>query len=205
MPKTPPAKQTAARKLGALLRAARGSRTQEEVARTALGKTDATLSRFETGEYVPDLAQAGQLDTVLGTGTMVRDAVRGILYNPSPAVLAIPRKLSVIVFEPQHVGPVYVQLTAPVSVVRDVRVLLSWGAKQRIAPNPLTDGDFLYLDQHGFRADTGGIALVFAKTGTDNAPLRVQTSEPLMLSHGLGLPMLEDERMLDANQGWLTV
>jgi DNA-binding XRE family transcriptional regulator len=203
MPKTPPSKKAAARQLGALMRAARGSRTQEELG-AAVGLSKSTISRFERGDEVPDLEQARLLDEALGTDRMIRNAVRGILYNPMPGVLAIPRKLSVIVYEPQHVGAVYVQLTAASGVVRNVRVLLCWGGKQRPAPNPLVDGDFAFLDPEGFRVDEAGIALVFAKLGTDRTALTVRTNESLMLSDGLGLPMLDDERLLDVNQGWLT-
>lgn len=202
MPKTPPIKKPAARKLGELLRAARGGRTQTELGdEVGLGKS--SISRYESGDWVPDLDEARRLDTALGTGTLITQAVRDILFNPSPGVLDFVRTFSVFVCEPpQYVGPLYVRLAASQGVVRSVRVALRWGSKRRLAPLPVLDAGFAFLDERGFVVDEAGIALVFAKRGPGDVPLRVHTSVPLMLGHGCGLPLLDDDRVLDVNEGW---
>jgi transcriptional regulator with XRE-family HTH domain len=202
MPKTPAGKQLVARKLGGLIRAARGNRTQQELA-TSVGMSNSSISRFESGQWIPDLAEAQRLDATLGTGTLITETVRDILFNPTNATLAIPRTFSQEVFQPLgYVGPVYVQLTALGSAKYNVMVELRWGAKRRQAPLPVLDDGFAFLDRHGFRVDETGIALAFAKLGPESVPVRVTTNKPLMLDIASGLPLLDDDRILDVNDGW---
>ena len=204
MPTTPSGKEPAARNLGEFIRTARGHRKQEELA-VALGWSNSKLSRFEHGDHVPDLADARQLDVVLGTDSLVADIARDILFNPTNATLALPRMFSQIVFQPMgYVGPVYVHVAASVrnQTIRGARLALHWGTWRRVAPLPALDDGFAYLDGEGFRIDQAGIALAFAKQGPDSTPLRVRTSEPLLLSIASGLPLLDGERVLDANDGW---
>src|SRR5260221_11434233 len=97
MPKTPEGREVDARELGRLLKLARGSRQQGELARAA-GFSDSALSRFEKGEQVPDLGQAKQLDDLLGTGGVVQEHVRQILFNPMPGVMSFARQFHTAAF-----------------------------------------------------------------------------------------------------------
>ena len=189
MPKTPEGREEIARELGRLLKLARGRRQQGEVA-SAAGFSDSTLSRFERGDHVPDLVQARALDEILGTGEVIQEHVRQISFNPIPAVLAFPRQFYTTVFPAFYVGPVYIHLSSD-RLNHDVRIKFRWGAWRR---------DFTLKT-----VDSIGMAMVCTNMNREEhpSPLRVETSKPLRIAAGYGLPLLlPDERVVDCHDGW---
>lgn len=188
MPITPPGKEPLTQQLGHLLRQARGSRHQADVARAA-GFSVPMLSRFERGQHVPTIEQAARLDEVVNTGTVIQNAAREILLNPTRTVFEFPRTWHVFSFRPEYIGPVYVHLVAPDEPLGNVQVELRWGMLRRAARLPEIDAE--------------GVALVCAKISPDPPPpLRVTTSVSLLAVSGAGMPMLPDDRVLDWTEGW---
>lgn len=97
-----------------------------------------------------------------------------------------PRKLMVAVFPPEYIGPVYVALR-PTGAAVDTTVQLLWGP---------------WGYERNLTIAESGVNLVFAKTqsGEGQPPLRVVTSEPLIIGVYTGSPDGDAE---DCNEGWV--
>jgi len=95
------------------------------------------------------------------------------------------RQLLVAVFPPEYVGPVYVTLGS-YSVPAKANIQLLWGPWKYERAVAIKDME---------------IGLVFAKTqsGEGQPPLRVVTSEPLIIGVHTGHP---DGVAVDCNEGW---
>jgi transcriptional regulator with XRE-family HTH domain len=190
MPGTRKGYEPQANALGKLLRSARGPREQIEIAKL-VGVSDSALSRFETGQAVPDLEVARRLDEVLQLGGDVRERARGIIFPVGRVLPTAARRLIVAVFPPDYIGAVHVHLQAAADQeAADVGVELIWGN---------------WSHRRALLLDAIGTALLFAKVDASNrsVPLRIHASVPVGATYGCGTPIgLPDDRVVDANDGW---
>lgn len=100
-----------------------------------------------------------------------------------------PRTFTLHLFPAGYTGAVYVKVAAPAETGHDVEVNLLWGPWRKLTVLPEVDAE--------------GWALVCTKTNADSVPLRVRTTQPLLINFGQGLPDMPGERVLDCNEGWV--